>query len=95
MKTKRKEAVNLDHVTGFELTLFDADGNVVDSVGTFSPDNAQMMRGEVILISAARTLAYMFWYLMGKRRDKQTYNAHVRDFIRKATDYLKAIDERW
>lgn len=61
----------------------------------FFPDNALRTRGEVILISAARTLAYMFWYLVGKRRDKQTYRVHVRDFIRKANDYLTVIEERW
>lgn len=37
MKIKRQEAVNLDHATGFELTLFDADGNVADSVACSSP----------------------------------------------------------
>lgn len=88
-KGKRQNAENLDNATGFELRLFDAEGNEIESVGTYSPDNAHRPLGEVILISAARTLAYMFWFACGKRKNKQTYQAHIRDFIRKADDFLK------
>lgn len=92
---KRQEAVNLEGATGFTLQMFDAKGDVIDSVGTYATDNAARPLEEVILLSAARTLAYMFWFSKGKRRNKKAYSAHVRDFIRKANDYLKVLEERW
>lgn len=89
MKEKTNtEIVNLDALTGFNLQIVGADGGTLDEVGTYAADNQSRSRLELILLSCARTLAYMFRFCLGNKAERKHYMAHLRDFHRKLGDFI-------
>lgn len=91
-KCNKKELVNLEALTGFNLRIVGADGGTLDEVGTYAVDRQCRSRLELILLSCARTLAYMFRFCIGNRAERKHYMAQLRDFHRKLGDFINQCE---
>lgn len=92
LKTTEKAPINLEAMTGFDLLILGSEGQELDRVGMFAQDCHGYDRVQILMLSFARSLVYMFRFYSGKRRERGTYKAHLRDLERKLADFNKEID---
>ena len=91
-KSTARIPANLDAMTGFDLTIYDSDGHTMDEVGMYAQDCHGYDRMQIIMLSFAKSLDYMFRFYHGNKKDRETYKAHLHDLERKLADMNKEID---
>lgn len=84
----KRNCPNLEDAAGFDLRIFGKDGGVLYDTALFSANSMVLTRLETVVVSAARTLAYMHLFSrMEGDTEKDYFQAHLRDFERKAKDF--------
>lgn len=87
MNGRKQDCVSLEEATGFELKIFGKEGEVLCNVGLFAADCGALCRTQMIVLSAARTLAYMYLFCEGDELERGFYASHLHDFERKMRDF--------
>lgn len=93
MENKKCCDDSLEGATGFDLKLYGKNGETLCDMGFFVANDGALSRARTIILSAARTLAYMHLFCEGNKRQRVFYTAHLRDFERKIKDFLYFVDE--
>lgn len=93
MNGRKQGCVSLEEATGFELKIFGKEGEILCDVGLFAADCGSLCRVRTIVLSAARTLAYMYLFCEGDDEGRGFYVPHLRDFERKVKDFHYFADE--
>lgn len=87
MDNMKHECPCLEEATGFDLKIYGSDGRVLYEAGLFAADSMAFTRLETVVVSAARTLAYMHSFCMEGSAGREFFLAHLKDLERKASDF--------